>query len=156
MSEVDIDGIREQYVGVEFEERSFTVEAEKMAEYARACGELNPIYTDPDNEDFQAPPTFASSLQRGRGLPEDFPKMPGLGMDAGKAVEAFAPIRPGPMVGRTHLHEVYAKTGRSGRMIFLVTRMALYSEAGEHLANADTRVVIRERPTDGGGKGAER
>jgi hypothetical protein len=52
------------------------------------------------------------------------------------------------MVGKTHLHEVYSKTGRSGRMIFLVTRMALYDEGGAHLANADTRVVIRERPTE--------
>ena len=34
-------------------------------------------------------------------------------------------------------------------MIFLVTRMALYNETGEHLANADTRVVIRERPAEG-------
>ncbi|MEJ2088339.1 MAG: MaoC family dehydratase N-terminal domain-containing protein [Gammaproteobacteria bacterium] len=150
MSELDIEAIREQYVGVEFEERRFEVSAEKIAEYARACGELAPRYTDPSDADFQAPPTFASSLQRGRGLPDDFPKMPGLGMDAGKAVEAFLPIRPGAMVGRTHLHDVYTKTGRSGRMIFLVTRMALYDEAGDHLANADTRVVIRERPPEGG------
>jgi hypothetical protein len=71
-------------------------------------------------------------------------------MDAGKAVEAFAPIRPGAMVGKTHLHEVYTKTGRSGRMIFLVTRMALFNDSGDHLANADTRVVIRERPPEGG------
>ena len=61
-----------------------------MAEYARACGELATRYTDPQHEDFQAPPTFASSLQRGRGLPPDFPKMPGLGMDAGKAVAVAA------------------------------------------------------------------
>jgi hypothetical protein len=148
MSQVDLDAIREQYVGVQFEEQAFDVAAEKMAEYALACGEQAPCYTDPADPEFQAPPTFASSMQRGRGLPEDFPRMPGLGMDAGKAVEAFAPIRPGRMTGRTHLHEVYSKTGRSGRMIFLVTRMALYDEAGQHLANADTRVVIREKPTE--------
>lgn len=150
MSELDIDAIRDQYLGIEFEERRFEVSAEHVAEYARACGELAPRYTDPSDPDFQAPPTFASSLQRGRGLPDDFPRMPGLGMDAGKAVEAFLPIRPGSMVGRTHLHDAYTKTGRSGRMIFLVTRMALYNDAGDHLANADTRVVIRERPPEGG------
>jgi hypothetical protein len=76
--------------------------------------------------------------------------MPGLGMDAGKAVEAFAPIRPGPKTSRTHMHDIYTKTGRSGRMIFLVIRMALYDDAGTHLANADTRVVIREKPTGDG------
>ena len=49
-------------------------------------------------------------------------------------------------MGRTHLHDVYAKTGRSGRMTFLVTRMELYDPDGEQLATADTRIVIRERP----------
>ena len=148
MSQVDLDVIREQYVGIQFEEQQFQLDASKIADYSLACGEQAACYTDPDDADFQAPPTFASSLQRGRGLPADFPKMPGLGMDAGKAVEAFHPIRPGQLTGKTHLHEVYAKTGRSGRMIFLVTRMALFDDSGELLANADTRVVIREKPTE--------
>lgn len=147
MSALDIDALRDEWIGVQFEEKSFEINAEAMAEYASACGEVSPAYTDPSNPDFQAPPTFASSLQRGRGLPEDFPKMPGLGMDAGKAVEAFAPIRPGPKTSKTHMHDIYTKTGRSGRMIFLVVRMALYDDAGTHLANADTRVVIREKPS---------
>lgn len=148
MSALDIDALRDEWIGVQFEERAFEIEADAMAEYARACGEIAPVYTDPADADFQAPPTFASSLQRGRGLPENFPKMPGLGMDAGKAVEAFAPIRPGPKTSRTHMHDIYTKTGRSGRMIFLVIRMALYDDEGTHLANADTRVVIREKPTE--------
>jgi len=147
MSALDIDALREEWIGVQFEEKSFEIEASAMAEYAKACGEVAAAYTDPDDPDFQAPPTFASSLQRGRGLPENFPKMPGLGMDAGKAVEAFGPIRPGPKMSKTHMHDIYTKTGRSGRMIFLVVRMALYDDAGNHLANADTRVVIREKPT---------
>ena len=146
MSALDIDALRDEWIGVQFEERRFEIEAPAMADYAKACGELAAAYTDPTDPDFQAPPTFASSLQRGRGLPENFPKMPGLGMDAGKAVEAFAPIRPGPKVSKTHMHDIYTKTGRSGRMIFLVVRMALYDDAGIHLANADTRVVIREKP----------
>ncbi len=148
MSQLDIEALKKEWVGVEFEEKSFEIKADAMAEYAKACGEQAPAYTDPTDADFQAPPTFASSLQRGRGLPEDFPKMPGLGMDAGKAVEAFAAIRPGSKVSRTHMHDIYTKTGRSGRMIFLVVRMALYDDAGTHLANADTRVVIREKPTE--------
>ena len=66
MSQLDLDAIRDQYVGIQFEEQAFDVDASRMAEYARACGELAARYTDPQHEDFQAPPTFASSLQRGR------------------------------------------------------------------------------------------
>ena len=67
-------------------------------------------------------------------------------MDAGKGVEPLAPIRPGQtLTGKSHLHDIYTKTGRSGRMIFLVTRMELFDESGTHVANSDTRTVIREK-----------
>ena len=66
--------------------------------------------------------------------------------DGGKAVTCLKPVRPGvPITGRTHLHEIYDKSGRSGRMIFIVTRMEIFDAAGEHLASSDSRMVIRER-----------
>jgi len=65
--------------------------------------------------------------------------------DAGKAVMPQRALRPGAkLVGRSHLHEIYEKTGRSGRMIFLVSRMELY-EGGELASIVDSRMVIRER-----------
>ena len=146
---IDIDDVKARFLGADFDEVSLQVSAEQIVDYAAACGELAPRYTDPDHPDFQAPPTFASSFHSGRRLPEDFPRFPGLGMDAGKAVAPKKPIRPGvPLIGRTHLHDVYAKTGRSGRMVFMVTRMEIYDPDGEQLATADTRVVIREKPTE--------
>ena len=40
-------------------------------------------------------------------------------------------VRAGePLSGRTHLHDIYDKSGRSGRMIFLVSRMELFDKAG--------------------------
>ncbi len=147
---LDLDALREQFLNEDFDEKTLTFDAESLAIYARACGELAQQYTDTSHPDFQAPPTFASSLQPNRRLPDGFPKLPGLGMDAGKAVAPKAPIRPDTTItARTHLHDVYAKTGRSGRMTFFVTRMELYDAAGTQLATADTRVVIRERPAEG-------
>ena len=67
-------------------------------------------------------------------------------MDAGKGIECFSPIRPGQtIVGRTHLHDIYTKTGRSGRMVFVVTRIEFYDETGAHVANSDSRTVMREQ-----------
>jgi hypothetical protein len=146
---IDIEDLKARFLGEDFDEVSLQANAEQIVDYAKACGEQAPRYTDPAHPDFQAPPTFASSFESGRRLPDNFPRLPGLGMDAGKAVAAKKPIRPGvPLVGRTHLHDVYAKTGRSGRMVFMVTRMEIYDPDGEQLATADTRVVIRERPTE--------
>lgn len=144
---LDLDALRTEFLNKDFDEQTFTIDARKIADYARACGEQAACYLDPEDPDFQAPPTFPSSLSPGRRLPDGFPKLPGMGMDAGKAVAPLLPIRPGTTISaKTHLHDVYRKTGRSGYMTFLVTRMELYNEAGEQLATADTRVVIREKP----------
>lgn len=143
----DIEAVREQYLNKVFDEQRFELSPEQIVDYAEACGERAPRYTDPADPDFQAPPTLPSSFRPGRRLPEGFPQLPGLGMDAGKAVAPKAPIRPGvPLTCRTHLHDVYAKTGRSGRMTFMVTRMEIYDPDDVQLATADTRIVIREKP----------
>jgi N-terminal half of MaoC dehydratase len=148
---LDIDDLKSRFLNREFDTQTFTVSAEAIVDYARACGEVAARYTDPTHPDFQAPPTFPSSLQAGRRLPEGFPELPGLGMDAGKAVSPHRPIRPGTtLTGRSHLHDIYTKSGRSGRMVFFVIRMEIYDAAGSELASADTSVVIRERPTEGG------
>jgi len=142
-----IDALRERFLMKDFDEQVYELNAQELADYAIACGELAPRYTDPAHPDFQAPPTFPTSFQPRRRLPEGFPSLPGLGMDAGKAVAPKAPIRPGvKLTARTHLHDLYVKTGRSGRMTFMVTRMEIYDPAGTQLATADTRIVIREKP----------
>ena len=142
----DIVELRERFLSREFDEVTFTIDGERFAEYARVCGETAPRFTDPNHADFQAPPTFVSTLVGGRSMPPDFPNLGGMGMDAGKSVEWKAPVRAGAtLTGRSHLHDIYTKTGRSGRMVFLVTRMELYDQDDVHIANADTRTVIRER-----------
>ena len=142
----DIVELRERFLNREFDEVTFAIDGERFAEYARVCGETAPRFTDPNHADFQAPPTFVSTLVGGRSMPPDFPNLGGMGMDAGKSVEWKAPVRAGAtLTGRSHLHDIYTKTGRSGRMVFLVTRMELHDQDDVHIANADTRTVIRER-----------
>lgn len=140
----DIEGLREQFLNRDFDEKTFYIDPEVTVEYARLCGEIEGRFLDRDHPDFQAPPTYIASLSGRRALPPDFPRF-GFGMDAGKGVECFKPIKPGQTItGRTHLHDIYTKTGRSGRMVFVVTRLEFYDEDGEHLANSDSRSVMRE------------
>ena len=43
--------------------------------------------------------------------------------------KCFAPVRPDiKLTGKTHLHDIYDKKGRSGRMIFIVVRLELFDE----------------------------
>lgn len=149
---MDLEAIRSEFLHQVFDETHYCPDANKLATYARACGEQSPQLIDPAHPDFRAAPTFASSIHAGRRLPEGFPKLPGLGMDGGKAVTNHAPIRAGEaLIGRSHIEDVYAKSGRSGTMTFIVLRMNLYNDAEELLATADTSMVIREKP---GSKGA--
>lgn len=142
--DVDIRTLREKFLNREFDENEFFIDGNKTIEYARLCGETASRFLDRNDPDFQAPPNYIASLSGRRTTPFDFPRM-GVGMDAGKGVECIRPIRPDQtLTGRTHLHDIYTKTGRSGQMIFLVARIEFYDAEGNHLANADSRSVIRE------------
>ena len=143
----DIEDLRTRFLDLEFDRTGFVIDAEQSAGMAKLCGDTRPEFTDTDHPDFEACPSILASLASGRRLPIDFPSLGGISMDGGKAVALIKPVRPGiQLTGRTHLHDIYAKSGRSGRMIFLVSRLQLYNDAGEHLATTDSRQLIRERP----------
>jgi hypothetical protein len=143
---VEIEELKRKHLNLDFDEREFQVRAEAMVDFATAVGETAPYYTDPSHPEFRAVPTFPARFHGRRMLPEDFPRL-GLPLDAGKAVMPQAAIRPGvTLVGRSHLHEIYEKTGRTGRMIFLVARMEVRDPDNTLVSIVDSRMVIRERP----------
>lgn len=147
--EDDIEALRGEFLNQDFDEVTFDITGERFVEYAKACGETASKFIDINDPDLQTTPTFVSTLVGRRNMPEGFPELGGMGMDAGKGVEWMAPIRNGDtLTGKTHLHDIYTKTGRSGRMVFLVARMELFNQKGDHVANADTRTVIREKPSE--------
>ena len=143
---MEIEELKQRFLNLDFDERGFEVRQEAMLEFAAACGETAPRYTDPAHPDFQAPPTFCARFHGRRMLPGDFPPI-GIPLDAGKAVMPQLPLRAGAkLVGKSHLHDIYEKTGRTGRMIFLVSRMELYDANQALVSIVDSRLVIREKP----------
>ena len=146
---IDVAALRDQFLGKVFDEYVFMLDAEKLVQYAKSCGETASKYTDPNDPDFQAPPTIASSFNPRQDYPDNFPSFEGLGMDAGKSVELERPMRAGEEItATTALHDIYTKSGRSGRMVFFVNRMTMKNPNGEILGSSDTSVVIREKPQD--------
>ena len=144
---VDLDELKNQFLNTEFASRDLQLEAEKLVITAEASGETRAEFIDSTADDFQATPAYLCSISSGRHLPIDFPSLGGIPMDGGKAVERFAPVRPDvPMTVKAHLHDIYDKKGRSGRMIFIVVRTELFDSADTHLANIDSRMVVREKP----------
>lgn len=143
---MEIEDLKQRFLNLDFDERHFEVKQDDMLGFAAACGETAPRYSDAGHPDFQAAPTFCARFHGRRMLPGDFPQI-GIPLDAGKCVMPQRPLRAGAkLVGRSHLHDIYEKTGRTGRMIFLVSRMELYDESEALVSIVDSRLVIRERP----------
>ena len=42
----DIEALREEFLNKEFDEVTFDIEGTRFAEYAKACGELDPRFID--------------------------------------------------------------------------------------------------------------
>lgn len=144
---LDIDELKTKFLDLEFDTVDLVIDADNLLIVAQMSGETRPEFIDPSRDDFHATPAFIASLAAGRRLPIHFPSLGGIPMDGGKAVTCLQPVKPGvPLTGRTHLHDIYAKQGRSGRMVFLVARMEIYDQSGTHLATSDSRMVIREKP----------
>ena len=146
---IDVEGLREEFLGQVFDEYVFTLKGDQLSQYAKSCGETASKFTDPDDPDFQAPPTIASSFNPRKAYPDNFPSFQGLGMDAGKSVYLEKPMRAGEEItAKTSMHDIYTKSGRSGRMVFFVNRMTMVNAQGEILGSSDTSVVIREKPQE--------
>lgn len=144
---VDVEELKANFLNLEFDRADFELDPERLVTVAVTSGETKEEFIDPSHPDFQAAPAFIASLASNRHLPLDFPNLGGIPMDGGKAVTCIKPVRAGvPLTGRTHLHDIYAKSGRSGRMVFVVSRMEIRDPDGEHVATSDSRMVIRERP----------
>jgi acyl dehydratase len=139
----DLQAIRDDWVGVEFESAEFSIEQGRLLDWAIACGETDPRFIDPDHPDFQAHPNFTACLSTGRMMPEDFPKIgSGFGIDGGKTVEIHGPVRAGDtLTGRASIHDVYDKTGRSGTMVFVIHRMDFFNQDGAPVSTVDSKMI---------------
>ena len=138
----DLDKIKSDWVGVEFDLATFEVTEAKMLGWAEALGEQDPRFIDPSNPDFQAHPTFCTHLVSRRILPEKFPSIGRSGIDGGKAIEIHAPVRCGDTLEAVAtIADVYPKTGRSGTMVFVVQRMSFTNQNGDPVATVDWRMI---------------
>jgi hypothetical protein len=143
--EIDVDKLKRDWAGAAFDTAEFEIRPEDLRDFALACGETAPHYTDPDDPGFRAVPNFTSRYVGRRILPDDFPRFSnGFGFDAGKAVTVLGPIRPGDRItARSQIHDIYTKTGRSGTMLFIVHRMEFSNQRGEPVSIVDWRMVQR-------------
>jgi acyl dehydratase len=133
-------------IGKEVKLGTFPVTAEDIAAFAKAVGDLNPLYLDTEAAQQAgyptviAPPTFCMHLRGGRMMPE-VPLEPGMvSLHAGQEIEFYDEIYAGRSYTATaKLAEVYEKTGRSGPLGVIVREMTIRDAGGQPV------VILRER-----------
>ncbi len=146
--ELDFD---RSLLGVEHDAGTFQVDQETILAYCRIIGETGPIHTDDaasraaGHPALVAPPIFCTLLVRGFNRPDIKLNFGRRGFHAGEAIESLAPVYAGDtLTATTRLKEVYAKTGRSGTMAFVVWETAFTNQHGRQVAAVQESWARRE------------
>jgi acyl dehydratase len=133
-------------LGKEVEAGTFTVSAEDIRAFAKAVGDLNPLYLEAEfarragYPDVIAPPTFCMQLRGSRMLPEVDLEPDFVGLHAGQEIDFYDEIYAGQTYTTTaKIASVYEKTGRSGPMGVIMREMEIKDRLGKKV------VVLRER-----------
>ncbi|MBI4302380.1 MAG: MaoC family dehydratase N-terminal domain-containing protein [Chloroflexi bacterium] len=138
-------------LGKGFSSGTFTIEKETILEFCRAVGETNPLYVDEEAAKkgpyggIIAPPTFYTLLRTySTNQPDLKLKFGTAAYDGGESGEFFQPIRPGDTLTATsRFTEVYEKTGRSGKLVFMVRETTFTNQKGEKVVVSQQTLVRR-------------
>ena len=139
-------------LGVDHEIGSFPVTTEMIVRFARSTGESNPLYLDEEagreseHGSIIAPPTFCNMLVTGASRPDIKLEFGEVSLFAGQSIECIGAVRPRDTLNaKTRLKDVYAKTGRSGKMVFQVWETIFANQSGDTVALVQESFVKRNR-----------
>ena len=135
------------FTGVESMAVTYDIEKGAVAKFARAVGDLNPLYLDEPvarNSSYGgliAPPTFLRSLIPGR-YAKPFPEPFSYVLDGGSEYKFFAPVRVGDRITVTRrMIELFEKQGKLGTMLFRVQEIRYANQHGEVAATQRTTTI---------------
>ncbi|MGH7313130.1 MAG: MaoC family dehydratase N-terminal domain-containing protein [Candidatus Rokuibacteriota bacterium] len=146
--------LNKEIVGKEYAPFAFTVERVKIKEFARALGDLDPLYLDDGVGraspwgDIIAPPTFPITFRSEAA--DSAALLRDLGVDIARVLhgeqefELFRPLTPGEtLLCRTRVVDLYEKPGRSGPLGFVVRQMTVTDGGNDVVATMRQVTVVR-------------
>jgi acyl dehydratase len=137
-------------IGIEVDLGSRAITAEDIRAFCEAVGETNPLYLDNGaasagpHGTIIAPPAMLTTLSMGQGLD---PKVAfgNATLNGGQRCEFRGVVRAGDTLSaRTSVSDIFEKTGRTGRMLFVVRRTTYRNQDGEVVAVIESSMVHRE------------
>ncbi len=147
-----MDALRDKFLGKEYAPFTVAVEKGRIAQFARAIGETDPIYFDETAAKqggyraIPAPLTFGFSITMDAG--QSFNVLDDMAVDKSKAMHGeqgfsyLGQIYAGDgITGMQKIVDIYDK--KNGALIFFKTLTRLDNQDGEHLADLHSVIVIR-------------
>jgi 3-hydroxybutyryl-CoA dehydratase len=150
----DETGLQIEYdreiLGVEFEVGEAKITRERIERYCEATGETNPLYLDdaaavagPYGMIIAPPSLLGALLMEPR--PDPDVRFGNASFAGGTRFEFFEPVRAGDTIRvSAHVKEVFAKTGRTGTMVFAVFASTYRNQDGLVVAIEEFSRVFRE------------
>jgi acyl dehydratase len=137
--------------GKEHEAGPFEVTKEMVLAFSESTQEPVPEFRDESAAQsagfpsLVAPPTLCTLFVRRVELPDINLKFGRTRFHAGQRVQSRAPIYAGDLLtASSHLKDVYAKTGRSGTMVFMVWETTFRNQKGDVVADVQESYAARE------------
>ena len=138
-------------LGKEHHSGPFHVTRELIDGFCSTLGETNPLYLDDDAargagyDTVLAPNSLCTLFVHDVVLP-DIKLNFGRGrVHAGQVLETLGPIQAGDsLTASSRLKDVYAKTGRTGTMVFIVWETVFSNQNGEAVAAVEESYAARE------------
>ena len=128
---------------------TFEVTRQMIIDFAKSTGETNSIHIGDRNGegDIIAPSTICNIFVNGLTRPDIKLEFGDLSFFAGQSIECKKSIQPEDVLNAyTKLHNVYSKTGRSGKMVFVVWQTTFKNQQGEIVAFVNESFVRRNKP----------
>lgn len=125
-------------LGVEYDMGTYEVMEDDIIHFSMVHKEVNPVFFDPEAAsksrygEIIAPPAYFNQVV----LPESYPDLKiehgTLELFAGQEIEQKRPMRPGDVITvKSKIADVYEKTGRSGKLVFMVREATFTDQGGE-------------------------
>ena len=129
----------------------FEVTPAMITKVNQSLGETNPAFTSDAGAQerglraMAAPPTLCAIFVRRVSLPSVKLKFGRVQMHAGQRIQPKTTIYAGDqLTASSHLKDVYAKTGRSGTMVFVVWETTFSNQDGAVVAEVQESFAHRE------------
>jgi acyl dehydratase len=144
--------VDQSVIGTEFPPLTMTVDAGRLRFFAKAIGETNPVFTDPEaakaagHRDLPVPPTFLFGIEL--ESPDPFAWLSGMGVDLRRVLHGeqsftyHSPAMAGDVLTVTpRIGNVYSKKG--GALDFIEKSSTVARENGDLVAELTTVIVVR-------------